>query len=144
MLYLVPNVHQLIQIYIVLNIWKHHFTVKITLGAILGVSDTSFLPQNKWFLLFYVILHLIMVWNGHKMFYIVSTVHQLIQIYTVFNIWKHHFAVKITFGAIFEVSNTSCLPHHQWFLSFYVILHPIMVWNDQKVIINAIIWYNMI
>ena len=73
----------MIQIYIVFNIWKHHFAVKITLRALLGVSDTSFLPKNWWFLIFYVISHPIMVWNGHKMLYILLNVQWLIQIITL-------------------------------------------------------------
>ena len=50
MLYIVPNVHQLLQIYIVFNIWKHHFAVNITFGALFGILDTSFLLRLLFFL----------------------------------------------------------------------------------------------
>ena len=41
-----PKNWQKMSCHIIFNMWKYNFAVKITFRALLGVSDTSFLPQN--------------------------------------------------------------------------------------------------
>ena len=98
----IPKIWKKLYYHIAFIINKHHLTVKTTFGAILGVSDTTILLQNRWFMLFYVILHPVMVWNGDKMLYLVPNVHQLIQITSLYDISGdlilHNIAKNTTFG----------------------------------------------